>query len=213
MIAARQIFLGRGGGAKLPYDAEVEYLESTGTQWIVTDTPGESGMTLGIDFVWPNRAPSAGNLLFGIYQSSSTEFIPAWRDGVGYVLSAGYGTFVSIQAPFDPGEITSVVAYMDVGEQWYEVNGVRVANRQSTYRHTITTPLSILGTYTGGSLALSGTRIYHAFARVGDDMRLDVTPVRFTNELGQSEGAMYDRVSKKLFRNQGTGAFIYGNDK
>lgn len=41
---------------------------------------------------------------------------------------------------------------------------------------------------------------------------LDMIPVRFTNELGQSEGAMYDRVSRKLFRNQGTGSFATGPD-
>lgn len=34
MIAARNAFL--MSGAKLPYDAEIEYLESTGTQWIDT---------------------------------------------------------------------------------------------------------------------------------------------------------------------------------
>lgn len=41
----------------------------------------------------------------------------------------------------------------------------------------------------------------------------DAIPVRFTNELGVSEGAMYDRVSGQLFRNQGTGAFAVGPDK
>lgn len=41
----------------------------------------------------------------------------------------------------------------------------------------------------------------------------DAIPVRFTNENGVSEGAMYDRVSGKLFRNVGTGAFIIGPDK
>ena len=42
----------------------------------------------------------------------------------------------------------------------------------------------------------------------------NMIPVRFTNELGQSEGAMYDRVSGELepFRNQGTGAFLWGSD-
>ena len=40
----------------------------------------------------------------------------------------------------------------------------------------------------------------------------DFIPVRFTNELGQTEGAMYDKVSGTLFRNQGTGTFRYGND-
>lgn len=37
--------------------------------------------------------------------------------------------------------------------------------------------------------------------------------VRFTNEQGVSEGAMYDRVSGQLFRNAGTGAFTIGPDK
>lgn len=39
MRAAKQIFLGRGPSAPtppLPYDAEVEWIESTGTQWIDT---------------------------------------------------------------------------------------------------------------------------------------------------------------------------------
>ena len=38
-------------------------------------------------------------------------------------------------------------------------------------------------------------------------------PVRFTNEDGVSEGAMYDRVSGQLYRNAGTGAFVIGPDK
>lgn len=54
----------------------------------------------------------------------------------------------------------------------------------------------------------------------------DLIPVRFTNELGQSEGAMYDRANPTvgknpdgsprtdgLYRNRGTGAFLYGADK
>ena len=36
MIAARQIAFGKAAGKRLPYDAEVEYLESTGTQYIDT---------------------------------------------------------------------------------------------------------------------------------------------------------------------------------
>ena len=41
----------------------------------------------------------------------------------------------------------------------------------------------------------------------------DFIPVRFTNKNGVSEGAMYDRISGRLFRNSGTGAFIIGPDK
>jgi hypothetical protein len=41
----------------------------------------------------------------------------------------------------------------------------------------------------------------------------DLISVRFTNEQGVSEGAMYDRVSGAMFRNAGTGAFTIGPDK
>lgn len=47
----------------------------------------------------------------------------------------------------------------------------------------------------------------------GIDDVIDLTPVRFTNDRGETEGAMYDRVSKQLFRNSGTGAFVIGPDK
>lgn len=42
---------------------------------------------------------------------------------------------------------------------------------------------------------------------------IDLIPVRFLNENGQQEGAMYDKVSKQLFRNKGTGSFTIGPDK
>lgn len=43
------------------------------------------------------------------------------------------------------------------------------------------------------------------------DLR-DFIPVRFTNENGIREGAMYDLVSGELFRNQGKGSFGIGPD-
>lgn len=51
------------------------------------------------------------------------------------------------------------------------------------------------------------------FIKVGEIIARDFIAVRFTNENGVSEGAMYDRVSGELFRNAGTGAFIIGPDK
>ena len=41
----------------------------------------------------------------------------------------------------------------------------------------------------------------------------DFIPVRFINKRGETEGAMFDRVSGQLYRNAGTGAFIIGPDK
>lgn len=46
----------------------------------------------------------------------------------------------------------------------------------------------------------------------GEILVRDFIPVRFTNEQGMSEGAMYDKVSRQLFRNAGTGQFMIGPD-
>lgn len=56
-------------------------------------------------------------------------------------------------------------------------------------------------------------RIYHMDISSGAGYIRRFVPVRFTNELGVSEGAMYDRVSGELFGNAGTGAFVIGPDK
>lgn len=58
MIAARNAFL---MGAKLPYDAEVEYIESTGTQWIDTGILPTPTTRIDLDFVPQNN----GVRLFG----------------------------------------------------------------------------------------------------------------------------------------------------
>lgn len=54
-------------------------------------------------------------------------------------------------------------------------------------------------------------RIYRVVIKQGSNT-WDFIPVRFTNENGVSEGAMYDKVSKQLFRNKGTGSFVIGPD-
>ena len=57
------------------------------------------------------------------------------------------------------------------------------------------------------------SRFKNALLTHGTKVVRDMISVRFTNEFGQREGAMYDRVSGQLFRNSGTGAFLYGPDK
>ncbi len=64
----------------------------------------------------------------------------------------------------------------------------------------------------GGYLFANGLRM-HNFTLIADDITVrDFVIVRFTNELGVSEGAMFDKVTKKLFRNSGTGSFVIGPD-
>ena len=61
--------------------------------------------------------------------------------------------------------------------------------------------------------SLAKTRLIEVVFSVDNTILGSFIPVRFTNEDGVSEGAMYDKVSGKLYRNAGTGAFIIGPNK
>ena len=61
--------------------------------------------------------------------------------------------------------------------------------------------------------SLAKTRLIEVVFSVDNAILGSFIPVRFTNEDGESEGAMYDKVSGQLYRNAGTGAFIIGPDK
>ena len=209
MIAARQIFLGRGG-AKLPYDAEVEYLGSTGTQYIDTLVNADSNLSVEITMAnvgtpWSNVNPIGVILLTPRFRHHLNFTV----QGVRYFFGVG-----------DSCDLASNVRPSDGDVFTYKVDA---ENKTFTLG-------SFLGTFpndtfdTGLSYWLFGRngttpphlgllRIYSAKLWNGSTLVRYFVPVRFTNELGQSEGAMYDRVSKQLFCNQGTGAFGYGNDK
>ena len=88
-IARRNAML--AGGAKL-YDAEVEYLESTGTQWIDTGVNvSDDNFVLSCDFMSTSSSQTAWSRYFGSYTSeaaASTRIIAYNTSGVR--LYVGY---------------------------------------------------------------------------------------------------------------------------
>ena len=91
MIAAAQIFLGRGGGAKLPYDAEVEYLESTGTQYIDTGVIADSNVGFAIDGMMLERTTDIYPGICGAQTDDWTYFITIYEDyGQVFIGAASY---------------------------------------------------------------------------------------------------------------------------
>ena len=54
-------------GKKLPYDAEIEYLESTSTQWIDTGINPRGGATFDMEVGASARDANNGNIFIGNY--------------------------------------------------------------------------------------------------------------------------------------------------
>ena len=188
--------------AGLPYDVEVKWLESTGTQYIVL--PTTAGQCYGFDLSVTDVATT------------------------GYNVYVGNGTTNDSCVGVDNGNINS--SYIRIRTTLTFSRNTGAAKQISAKNGTITVNGSNIGTY-DASLPLGNNNnamaifaysfgSFRSICRVMSyklyganwKLLLDVIPVRFMNELGQSEGAMYDHVSHKLFRNQGTGSFVIGPD-
>lgn len=203
MLAARGIFLATRRKPRLPYDAEVEYLESTGTQWIDTGIVSKNDVSYRITCKAIGQVDyiMAGSLVQGV-GSSNNRILCYYSQNRIAVQRGDYGSSKSI--PFDTQWHTyySSKDLIKIDNQEFSSAACGNSNGEFYLFTSSPTPSSTR------NLQISKASIY-------DDGVLvrDFVPVRYMNENGQPEGAMYDRVSGQLFRNAGTGAFNYGNDK
>lgn len=182
-----------GGEEKLPYDAEVLYLECTGTQYIITNfVPNQDNVRVVID---AKKTVSGGdNMLVYVAHANGYYFNLNWYSQNAYFRFRG----------------DSKTILAAVGRHLFELGSTsKVDSSSVSMGGSLTlvgnTTAMWIGRSAGGSY-LNG-KIYSVQAYYGDTLVLDLIPVR----IGQV-GYMYDRVSGDLFGNSGTGSFTIGPD-
>ena len=177
---------------QLPYDCQIEYLESSGSQYIETGVvanPGE--ISFEVDCTIENNSGSSVYTVGGlhyIYQSSN-----------GGIRTGGTNTAIS----YTPGNRITITASYDNQNR-----------RVITIGNTVVTGTA----YNAGSGEFVLLRIpkepncigklYSAKVYLNSILVRDMIPVR----IGQI-GYMYDKISGQLFGNDGTGNFTLGPDK
>lgn len=200
------VFDASGGSVTpvLPYDAEVEYLQSTGTQYINT------GITIGTNTVVE---------LKGQFTTQDSTY----QTLVGSATSTDFGVMIGLQS--GTGKL-----YIQVGKNNYALTDgsqtglhtfiASVANSTQSLSvdgtsssAAIVTPVSNMNMYlfarnksTVSNFAKA--KIYYCKIWNGGTLVRDFIPVR----VGQV-GKMYDKVSGTFFSNIGSGSFTLGNDK
>jgi hypothetical protein len=197
-----------GGGSSLPYDAEVEWLKSSGTQYIDTLLYG----TMDLDFEIVVKPVDSGtqfqNVLGDRYSSTSRRYSLMYDRTSG--TRGGYwncGASNEIQIPKNDRDFDNFVTFKKDGLDAY-ANGTKIGTFS---QQEFTTPNTILlfGMRNNGTISnqFQGYIASCKFSQNGILLR-DYVPVR----VGQV-GYMYDKVSRQLFGNSGTGSFILGPDK
>lgn len=199
----------------LPYDAEVEWIESTGTQYIDTGIYAVNNIIAeGSVILADYTAIDKPRMIIGTdYAGSGWTFVIRQpydaRKNCLQVMFGGWWTSNPNNKSLDAG-VVSTFRYDREGRS-FAVNGTAMTTQSPSdfSQHKI-----LIGkNMNQGFGELPSLKTAHIKIHIGDNPVRDFIPVRFTNENGVSEGAMFDKVSGQLFVNAGTGAFVIGPDK
>lgn len=201
----------------VPFDARVEYLESTGTQYIDTGLVQKSGdFELLIEYQWTGSNRSAFETFFGYIKGSNTprcafnKYNGNWMFGT----NATRGTTVQV----DGNRHTAVISCNSSANESLEIDNVTILSETAasfSVQATNDKPFFVFarnGNGTAGNKASARIFSLH-YIEFTDSTHAVVSkeiyliPVR----IGQT-GYMYDRISGELFSNDGTGDFTLGPD-
>lgn len=213
MLAAKNCMLNTS--KQPPYDAEVEYIDSIVPAFIDTGIKPSPSCTVELDGLWLSAGANSLGTIMGCYndryafryRSNSLAELYVYSRGT----APGFGTWIVFNTTIKNRHVYT-----------YGANGVSLDGNVLADETTSTTvfvnygnTLKIAGynatnSQRGGNCRYWGVKIWKDGAIVRD-----FQPVRYTNENGEIEGAMYDRVSGTLFKNAnvGKGTFSVGPDK
>ena len=188
----------------------VEYIESTGTQYIDTGLLGRDGYDFEYRIRPMNPLPSG---IGGEYENDKNCYIGLVRSN-GYLAYNYYSpnNIVEVQ-PLTLGMDYNVKAHLYSGEQYFEVNGVRggVGSRTGAFTSSYNLYLFAINS-ANQPTSLGVMRLYNFTAHLNTIPTRSFRPVRVGTDATSWEGAMMDTLTRRIYRNAGTGAFTFGND-
>lgn len=183
----------------LPYDAEVEYLENTGTQYIDVGIILDDDTTaISIEFSASFSTFGSKSLIVARSEPTYGMEVYTYRNAICNITASRTFSLNTTHEFWAQSTSSNKKISVD-GSLAEAINSVSISSGSSLY---------ILGSpsFAANREALGK---YYSFSIYRNDVLVrDLIPVR----VGQV-GYMYDKVSKQLFGNAGTGNFILGNDK
>lgn len=176
-----------GKGESIPYQ-RIEYLESTGSQYIRIPAIIDSNGSIEIDGYNSN----SNRELYSFDLNSYTQFNLE-------TSSTFYRWFTN--TPINAGSMLGRRHFFKCSNSLYVDNNY-IGRTTPTYSSTTQNLYLLNGTH-----GITSGRVYSVSVYDNDDMIVNLFPVR----IGQV-GYMYDTVSGQLYGNAGTGNFILGSD-
>ena len=199
-VSANGVILWKKGLLPSGY-IQLEYIESTGTQWIdtgIATTNNDLGfmleaMPLTSADVYPigSRATDGGTRFFGVRSVSSNSFGYGW---LSYSTATASQSYVNVRTTMSLNWLNSKKA--TIGDDSNDLATANIANGRN---------ITLFGI--NGQLLWKG-RIYRAQISEGNEIIANFIPVMRNSD---SKVGMYDTVIGQFFTNAGTGEFIAGD--
>lgn len=182
------------------YDSKIEYLQSTGTQYIDTGIIPDANTGAKVTVM---KLSTTDRYILGLRNNSGNT---RWTIGqIQSKLYYGYGGFYSNEwnnAPINT-QVTASLNYLNDKKFIVEDESAVIPTLSFTPIYSIL----LFGYNNKGTVGYCDCRIYNVKISQGDEIVMDLIPVRVG-----TTGYMYDTVSGELFGNAGTGEFILGSD-
>lgn len=201
------------GPAPLPYDAEVEWLGSSGTEYIQLPLSVAKATYVCLDFVCKLSYDSSRTTKnrYAIFGASPWAQMNA--DYYSYNSSLDRVTFSSYcgNSTTSGGVILNcdkkmTVEFSTTGIWGTDEDGVTVQDKPLSRPTTAAiTAFRIFGGYR--TTYRYPIKYYSFKITVGDNVVYDLIPVR-----KDGVGYLYDKIGGELYGNAGTGSFTYGSD-
>ena len=191
------------------YAAEVDYIESTGTQWIDTGIGGRDGLQVRTRAM-PISGYVYGTLSGRAYLTFRLVTGSSYFTGSAWSANANFSDF-----PVSSGVIHEILANTTSGNKSVAIDGTVVHSWSSTTAAVGNITLGLFAYHTNsmGESNYGQSRIYSFSIRDTSTGQLLIylVPVRVLRN-GKFVGAMYDRVTDTVLENSGTGDILVGRD-
>lgn len=192
------------------YDAEIEYLQSSGTQWIELGRKLNSSIDIiDIDFTLISQVSSTSGLFGARTAADNKNFSVIVASNNNIVLDMNNGDLSRYRLySGTTGYNKRCTVFMHNTFRQIYLNGKKVAETNTTAQSFITDYNAELFRISDLQNNIPSIRL-HSFKwrQLGTGWIYDMIPVR----VGQV-GYLYDKISGELFGNAGTGDFILGPD-
>lgn len=187
---------------------KVEYLESTGTQYIYTNVPGRSGVECKAKVSWVEGGASDA-CIFGARKYASDRIMlihqyPLQKWTIGNGDSYTGLSRIDYDVPY------FVEAKTAIGEQYLKINGNAIYTGTDATEYINNFNLSIFACTRESEnnvTLFAKARVYYLVASVNDNVVLNAVPCIRKSD---NKPGLYDTVSSTFLTNAGTGEFLCG---